>query len=183
MLINACWFVDNGIVSVWPQAVAEAIVVNHMIQTEAGVDKNVPVFAGDLNTHIIVHYVDKKMIHVAKSSSEAEDDKRIAVGCMRELLSKGLGTSASAPPGKHTAHCHTDVWCLSHFLRIAILLCVVCKCLFAACEHFDVQMKKWRIQTSLDQAVLVLAPLHLVDRAPLACRRGRADAMGALELM
>ena len=105
----------------WPQAVAEAVVLNHMIKAEACVEKSVPVFAGDLNEHIIVHHADRQTLHVAHSSS-AQDGKRIAVGCMRQLLSNGLGAPDAGPAGGHMAHCPTQIWCHTCIWGIAALL-------------------------------------------------------------
>ncbi|CAL8466480.1 g6016 [Coccomyxa elongata] len=95
----------KGCSSVWPQAVAEALVLNRMMSHDAAVEGSVPVFAGELNRHLIVHYFDQKTLHVAKSST-AEDGKGSAVGCMRKLLSNGLGAPDAAladKPGPSSA--------------------------------------------------------------------------------
>lgn len=105
----------KGVKSLWPQAVAQALVLNHMMEFDAGIKRRVPVFAGDLNEHMIVHYADKKTLHVA-TSSEAEGGKRIAVGCMRQLLSTALGTPEAALAGGHMSHCRTFIRCIATLL-------------------------------------------------------------------
>lgn len=94
--------------SVWPQAVAEALVLNHMMEHEARIERRIPVFGGDLNQHIVVHYADSKTLHVAKSTN-AEGGQRIAVGCMRQLLSSGLSAPVAAAAGGPTASCHAHI--------------------------------------------------------------------------
>ena len=42
----------SGVVSVWPQAVAEALVLNHIIKVEAGIERAVPAFGGDLGSRV-----------------------------------------------------------------------------------------------------------------------------------
>ena len=97
---------------------AEALVLKQMLKVEAGSERSVPVFGGDLNQHLVVHHAGQKVLHVAHSAN-SEEGKRIAVGCMRHLLSCGLGAPGIGAGG-HMARCHTDNWCITALLSLVL---------------------------------------------------------------
>eukprot|EP00891_Asterochloris_glomerata_P001802 jgi/Astpho2/1802/Aster-07561 len=84
----------GGLGSMWTQVAAQAIAVQRtrLIDCDDGRNNEVPVFGGDFNDHLILHHSGKEL-HLMQNDPTPVD-RRLAVACMRHLLT---GTAAKMP--------------------------------------------------------------------------------------
>ena len=94
----------RGILGVWPQAVLEALALNHMANRSDG-RYFIPVFGGDFNEHLVVHAAptqDDFVLHAATQSEPTQAD--LAVRYMRYLLEKSKEAVMAGLQGNKQSH-------------------------------------------------------------------------------